>query len=80
MSQTTIAELQAQYKEFNFEQLMGLDISTMSENQLRALRNELQDRRANPAARRSAVKKESKMTQAVNSKKLTDLNELLDLA
>lgn len=79
MTPNTIAELQTQYKEFSFEQLMGLDILTMSEEQLRALRNELQSRRANPAARRSAVKKDSKVVHAVNTKKLTDLNDLLDL-
>ena len=79
MNPATIAELQTQYKEFNFEQLMGLDISTMAEDQLRAYRNELQERRVSPAARRSATKKDAKLTKAVSTGALTNLNDLLDL-
>lgn len=58
---------------------MGLDISTMSEEQLRAYRNELQERRVSPALRRSATKKDAKMTKAIGEKQLVDLDSLLNL-
>lgn len=58
---------------------MGMDISTMTEEQLRALRNELQERRASPIARRSVVKREAKVLNAVKDKSLVDLNTLIDL-
>lgn len=47
------------FKEFDFQNLIGIEISQMSDEELRVLNEELQQRQASHFVRRTKAKKES---------------------
>ena len=56
---------------------MDLDITQMSEDQLRTLRQEINARRTSAPTRRAVVKRQQKVDKAVSTGKLLDLESLL---
>lgn len=67
------------FKEFSFEAIMETDIEQMSEDALRALRTELNERRVSAPTRRAQVKRQQTVVKAQRAGTMMSLNDLADV-